>query len=47
MATLPDRPNAALLIVDVQNDVVTGAHRRDEVVANINTLVERARAESR
>ena len=44
MTALKDRPNAALLVIDVQNGVVAGAHRRDEVVANINTLVERARA---
>jgi nicotinamidase-related amidase len=44
MTTLPDRPNTALLIVDVQNGVVTGSPRRDEVVANINALVDRARA---
>ena len=45
MTSLPDRPNTALLVVDVQNDVVGGAHRRDEVIANIKTLVEQARAE--
>jgi nicotinamidase-related amidase len=39
-----DRPNTALLVVDVQNGVVAGAHRRDEVIANINALVDRARA---
>ena len=44
MTTLSDRPNTALLVVDVQNDVVRGAPRRDEVVANIATLVDRARA---
>ena len=44
MTTLPDRPNTALLVVDVQNGVVGGAHQRDEVVANIRTLVEQARA---
>ena len=43
MTTLPDRPNAALLVVDVQNDVVAGAHNRDGVIANINTLVDKAR----
>lgn len=43
MASLPDRPNTALLVVDVQNDVVAGAPRRDEVVANIDVLVGRAR----
>jgi nicotinamidase-related amidase len=44
MSTLPDRPNTALLVVDVQRDVVAGAHERDTVIANINALVERARA---
>ena len=44
MTTLPDRPNTALLVVDVQNAVVANAHRRDEVIANINTLVDTARA---
>ncbi len=45
MTTLPDRPNTALLVIDVQNTVVAGAHNRDGVIANINTLVDRARAE--
>ena len=45
MTTLPDRPNTALLVIDVQNGVVEGAHRRDEVIANIDALVDRARAE--
>src|SRR4249919_628367 len=45
MTSLPDRPNTALLVVDVQNDVVAGAYHRDEVIANINTLVDRARDE--
>ncbi len=44
MTTLPDRPNTALLVVDVQNGVVAGAHERDTVVANIAQLVGRARA---
>lgn len=44
MTSLPDRPNTALLVIDVQNGVVAGAPRRDEVVANINSLVDRARA---
>ncbi|SOD97398.1 cysteine hydrolase family protein [Blastococcus haudaquaticus] len=44
MTTISDRPNTALLVIDVQNDVVGGAHRRDDVVANIGTLVGRARA---
>ena len=45
MATLENRPNTALLVVDVQNVVVQGAHERDAVVANINRLVDRARQE--
>jgi nicotinamidase-related amidase len=43
MTTLPDRPNTALLVIDVQNGVVTGAVDRDGVVARIGTLVEQAR----
>ena len=45
MTTLKNRPNTALVIVDVQNGVVTGAHQRDAVVANIAGLVEKARRE--
>ena len=45
MTTLPDRPNTALLVIDVQNGVVTGTLRRDDVVANIAALVAKARAE--
>src|SRR5262245_43656647 len=45
MTTLENRPNTALVVVDVQNGVVAGAHERDEVVANIGSLVERARQE--
>jgi nicotinamidase-related amidase len=45
MTTLQNRPNTALLIVDVQNGVVEGAHERDRVVANVGRLVERARRE--
>ena len=32
-----ERPNTALLIIDVQNKVVANAHRRTEVVANIRS----------
>jgi len=45
MTTLENRPNTALLVVDVQNGVVDGAHERDAVVANVGSLVERARSE--
>ena len=44
MTTLTDRPNTALVVVDVQNGVVANATKRDEVIANINTLVDKARA---
>ncbi|GAA4809716.1 cysteine hydrolase family protein [Nocardioides caeni] len=44
MSTFADRPGTALLVIDVQNDVVAGAPRRDEVVGAIAGLVERARA---
>lgn len=46
MTTLEQRPNTALLVVDVQNGAVARAHQRDAVVANINSLVKRARRES-
>jgi nicotinamidase-related amidase len=45
MTTLSDRPRTALLVVDVQNGVVAGTHKRDDVIANISTLVSKARAE--
>ncbi|MFF4635953.1 cysteine hydrolase family protein [Streptomyces olivaceus] len=44
MTTLPDRPRTALLVIDVQNGVLAGAHDRDGVIANIDTLVGKARA---
>src|SRR4051794_23180597 len=43
MTTLDNRPNTALLVIDVQNGVVDGAHERDAVVANVGRLVDRAR----
>ncbi len=46
MTSLHDRPNTAVLVVDVQNDVVANAHQRDEVIANIAALVDKARAEN-
>lgn len=45
MTTLTDRPHTALLVVDVQNGVLDGAHDRDAVVSRIAGLLERARAE--
>ena len=43
MTTLENRPNTAVLVVDVQNGVVERAHDRAAVVANIGRLVEKAR----
>lgn len=34
----------AVLVIDVQNDVVSAAHNRDGVIAAIRSVVERARA---
>ena len=45
MTSLRDRPNVALLVVDVQNANVANAHRRDDVIANINTLIDNARGQ--
>ena len=45
MTTLPDRPNTALLVIDVQNGGMADAHDRDGVIANIDALVGRARDE--
>ncbi len=44
MTTLKDRPNTALLVVDVQNSVVADAYERDAVVGRIGVLVDKARA---
>ena len=45
MTTLPDRPNTALLVIDVQNGVMAGAYDRDSVIENVAALVDKARAE--
>src|SRR3954449_11643242 len=45
MTTLENRPNTALLVIDVQNGVVAAAHDRDATVANVAGLVDRARGE--
>jgi nicotinamidase-related amidase len=44
MTTLIDRPNTALVVVDVQNDVVGDAYERDAIVANIAIVIDKARA---
>jgi len=43
MTTL-GRTKSALLVIDVQNQVVDGAFNKDQVIANINTAVGNARA---
>lgn len=43
MTTLVNRPNTALIVIDVQNGVVREAYGRDDVIANIAALVDRAR----
>ena len=45
MTTLTDRPGTALVVIDVQNDVVGGAYDREGVISRIAQLVDRARAE--
>ena len=43
MSKFENRPNSALLVIDVQNGVVSDSWQREEVVANINSLVAKAR----
>ena len=44
MTTFQNRPHTALLVIDVQNGVVSDAYERESVVANIGTVVEKARS---
>nr|WP_315597773.1 isochorismatase family protein [uncultured Cupriavidus sp.] len=44
MTTLLDRPNTALVVIDLQNEVVVNACRRHEVLGAVNLLIERARS---
>ncbi len=44
MCSIPGRDKSALLVIDVQNNVVSDAYKRDQIVANINTAVVKARA---
>jgi nicotinamidase-related amidase len=46
VTALPNRPNTALLVIDVQNGVVANAYHRDTVIANIRTLIGKARAQN-
>ena len=45
VTTLENRPNTALLVIDVQVGVVEGTHERDAVLANVDSLVDKARRE--
>jgi nicotinamidase-related amidase len=44
VTSLPNRPNTALVVIDMQRGVVADAFEVDRVVSNINTLIDRARA---
>lgn len=44
MTSLQDRPNTALMVIDMQRGVVGEAFEVERVIDNINSLVERARA---
>jgi nicotinamidase-related amidase len=46
VSTFENRPNTALLVVDVQNGAVADAYQRDAVVTNIGLLVDQARREA-
>ena len=46
MTTLDDRPNTALMVIDVQNGVVAGNHERDAIVERVAGLVDKAREEA-
>ena len=46
MTTLQNRPNTALVVIDVQTAVVARAHDRDAVVGHIGDVVDKARDES-
>lgn len=45
MSTLTDRSATALVVIDVQNNVMATAHQRDTVIATISSLVDSARAQ--
>ena len=44
MTTLPHRPNAALLVIDMQVAVIATAHDRAAVIANLQNVIAKARA---
>lgn len=46
MTTLSDRPNTALIVIDVQRGVLAEAYEPAAVVANIGALVDKAREQN-
>lgn len=44
MAPEIDRPNTALLVIDVQRDVVAAAHDRHGVISRMNQVIDSARS---
>jgi nicotinamidase-related amidase len=45
VSSLENRPNVALVVIDMQRGVVADAFEVERVVANINSLVDKARRE--
>jgi len=45
MTSLENRSRTALIVIDVQNGVIGKAYESDRVIANIATLLDKARAE--
>ena len=45
MTSLENRSRTALVVIDAQNGVIGKAFERDRVIANIATLLDKARAE--
>ncbi|OTP70606.1 Isochorismatase [Caballeronia sordidicola] len=44
MTTLANRPNTALVVIDLQNEVVANAYRRHQVLDSVRILIEKARS---
>jgi nicotinamidase-related amidase len=44
VTTLDNRPNTALIVIDVQTGFVKDAFDRDAIVGNVSTVVDKARA---
>ncbi len=41
MSTFSDRDRTALIVIDVQNDVVAEAYRREKTISNILYFIEK------